>query len=191
MRNNINKDILKAKIKYYRDIFEENKNNIKRTWEEINQVMGRNKKQNVDELINKYMVGKVGTLKQICDQFADTFTLEINSIVHKCDMKLMGLDSDEVKLGDIKSLYIPKANRKDIEDIIVKLKKNSPGIDGIRVCDLKKCNLEAAEVLVNIINASLDEGRMPTLLKTAIIRPVYKSGCHNSYQNYRPISILS
>lgn len=40
--------------------------------------------------------------------------------------------------------------------------------------------------LVKIINNSITAGGISTILKTAIARPTYKSGCHNIYQNYHP-----
>lgn len=45
--------------------------------------------------------------------------------------------------------------------------------------------------LVKLINNSIKKGIIPQELKKAVIRPIYKSGSHYNYSNYRPISILS
>ncbi len=40
------------------------------------------------------------------------------------------------------------------------------------------------------MNKSIDESIFPSVFKTAVITPIYKSGSKNEISNYRPISIL-
>ena len=48
-----------------------------------------------------------------------------------------------------------------------------------------------ADALTLLFNRSLQEGRFPTVWKTAHVNPVYKKGDRASCTNYRPISLLS
>ena len=43
---------------------------------------------------------------------------------------------------------------------------------------------------IKIVNWSINEGVFPSVWKTAIITPVFKSGEHVVISNYRPISII-
>jgi hypothetical protein len=42
----------------------------------------------------------------------------------------------------------------------------------------------------HIINLSISSGIVPDLMKIARVVPLFKSGDHRLFQNYRPISIL-
>ena len=61
-------------------------------------------------------------------------------------------------------------------------------IDLVRMKDLK--NDKLIELITNIINKSLNNGKVPDKMKVAVIRPLFKQGKHKDFNNYRPISIL-
>ncbi|CAH2106185.1 unnamed protein product [Euphydryas editha] len=85
-----------------------------------------------------------------------------------------------------------KVSPSEVEKVINMLSsKKSPGIDGIRVQDIKYLRKQISPILANFINMCLTKGLYPDQLKSAIIRPIYKSGSHLEYVNYRPIAILS
>ena len=44
--------------------------------------------------------------------------------------------------------------------------------------------------LTSIINVSITTGAVPDEMKIARVIPLYKSGAHNVFTNYRPVSIL-
>jgi Reverse transcriptase (RNA-dependent DNA polymerase) len=44
--------------------------------------------------------------------------------------------------------------------------------------------------MAKIVNISFKLGKVPDLLKTAKVCPIFKDGCKKSFENYRPISIL-
>lgn len=56
---------------------------------------------------------------------------------------------------------------------------------------LKKASLGLTSPLFYIYQRILLTGEIPSLWKTAIIRPVYKKGAKNDASNYRPISLTS
>lgn len=55
---------------------------------------------------------------------------------------------------------------------------------------LKEHKESLIPALTKVINQSINESTFPTVLKTAIVKPVFKSGDKLQVSNYRPISIL-
>ena len=68
--------------------------------------------------------------------------------------------------------------------------KNSSGYDDISNKLLKSIKEEVCTPLTVIINQSLLNGIFPDALKIAIVKPLYKKGEKNWFNNYRPISLL-
>ena len=67
----------------------------------------------------------------------------------------------------------------------------SPGPDGIPAIMLKKTRKTTSRILCDIFKQSLEEGRIPEILKSAFIIPVLKGGSWGKAANYRPISLTS
>ena len=83
------------------------------------------------------------------------------------------------------------------EDELIKiafscLKPNkSSGFDNIKPSILRRVIVFIVKPLSHIINCSLVSGNVPDDLKIAKVIPVYKKGDPSSYENYRPVSVLS
>lgn len=79
-----------------------------------------------------------------------------------------------------------------IFDIAKKLKpKDSSGLDNLSSKQLKQILPIIVYPLCHLFNLSLETGFIPPELKTAQVIPIYKSDSQNSFNNYRPISLLS
>ena len=68
--------------------------------------------------------------------------------------------------------------------------KNSSGYDDISNKLLKSIKVEVCTPLTVILNQSLLNGIFPDALKIVIVKPLFKKGEKNSFNNYRPISLL-
>ena len=82
------------------------------------------------------------------------------------------------------------------EEEVLKLLTTSPAksceLDPIRSKLLVRHGLEVAQILTQILNASLTHGEFTTELKNALVNPLLKkSGINCIFKNYRPISHLS
>ena len=81
-----------------------------------------------------------------------------------------------------------------VQDVLKQLRnleRNcATGVDNLPTCYLKDTAYVIAEPLTFIINLSLKTGMFPNDLKMACITPAYKSGAKDSFDNYRPISIV-
>ncbi|XP_065667737.1 uncharacterized protein LOC136088025 [Hydra vulgaris] len=81
---------------------------------------------------------------------------------------------------------------KEYETAFKSLKRNkSSGIDVINSNIVIDCFNELKVPLFKIFKRSLNEGIFPDILKSAKVKPIYKSGNKTDIGNYRPISILS
>ncbi len=131
-------------------------------------------------------------IKLLITQSNDFFTNIGPSLANKIP------DPDPLVLNHIKhpnspmsSMYMSPCTIEEIIDITNSLKpSDSCGIDSISSNLLKKIIPEIADVICYIFNRSLSSGIVPTILKTAKVNPIFKSGDKHQFTNYRPISIL-
>ena len=70
------------------------------------------------------------------------------------------------------------------------LKDTSSGFDQMKPIVLKKVKNELLHPVMNLINASFQQGIFPDQLKTACVTPIYKQGITSCVSNYRPVSVL-
>ena len=80
----------------------------------------------------------------------------------------------------------------DIKDAIDELDENSAaGPDGIPAIFLIKTKEAIAEPMAKMLRKSLDEGKIPDILKMAYVSPIHKGGSRQNPEQYRPVSLTS
>ena len=80
----------------------------------------------------------------------------------------------------------------DIVDAIGEISQTSAaGPDRFPAILLKKCCRPLSKPLSMIWRLSMDQGKIPTLLKTANIVPIHKGGSRGIPKNYRPVALTS
>ena len=90
------------------------------------------------------------------------------------------------------TLHDIRFNEDDIISSIDELKINSaPGLLGYPAILLKKCKYALAKPLYIFWRRCLDVGRVPALLKQAIITPIHKGKSRSRAANYRPVANVS
>lgn len=184
-RNLVNKKIIYEKNNYYKNKFNEYKNDIKATWKLINEIIGK-KTANLDDFIIKSF--KNQNITDIINKFAVNLNENVRNIIHDCNIKTITNTDTTVT----NTMYVESASEEEIYNILKNLNiRKGAGSDGIRAKDLKNNARCLTPIVTKLINTSLDQAIIPTLLKTSIIRPVYKSGEKADVSNYRPIAILS
>ena len=189
-RNKVTKLIHHSKITFINKEIKKEKNDIRKTWKKINEITGRKENNSIESCINKYIQNRdiENNQNNINNKFLDSFINEITKLIPECKTELTSINKQQ------------KANTRfefkniELEDInkIINImdSKKSPGIDMIRTKDLKD-DQQLAELLRDIMNNSLNTSTIPSLMKVAVIRPIYKSGKHCETTNYRPICILN
>ena len=78
----------------------------------------------------------------------------------------------------------------DVAISLSKIKRKSPGPDGIPYWILREFSATFAPVVTHIFNRSLSEGSVPICFKEALITPIPKSPNAKEVSCFRPISLL-
>lgn len=184
-RNFLNKKLIFAKNNYFKNKFIENRNNIRATWQLINELTGK-KTTNIDiSLLNAF---KNDDFSNIANKFATNFDSNVKKIIHICDIKTFTNPTTTTLQN---SMFLLPTTESEVCCILGTLKTNKgAGADGIRPKDLKHNCLFLTRAVTTFINSSINNATIPNILKTSLIRPIYKSGPKNDCNNYRPIAIL-
>jgi hypothetical protein len=179
-----------TKQNYYEQMLNQNKSNLKKTWQILNTLIGKcNDKTNVPQelLVENKLVNDP---QEVADAFGEYFS------------KVGAQYSDTIPKSNIEpehyceqfnpnSLYLAPTDPNELQQIISKLKsKTSCGFDNISSKLLKDISPYLLNPLTILINKSMEEGKMPDDLKLAKVVPIHKSGNKQSLNNYRPISLL-
>ena len=191
LRNAVINSIRISKKCYYESYFTDHKDNIRKTWDGIRDIINISKKSssNINKIIDKgsFICDDLGKAKAL-----NNFFVSIGSSVEK---KIPAAKSSfSLFLGERKlnNFHVINVTKDEVLENIKKLGKNkSSGPFSIPVNILKDYTSILADPLVYIINKSLNEGIFPTLVKSARVCPIYKKGDRFKCENYRPISLLS
>ena len=176
---------IKNKIALYRD-------NTKKLWKCINQVIGKNSnKSNCIDYITVDGINKRNPL-DLANCFNDYFA----SIGVKMAGKIPKVNFDPLSClrkmpRCVNSVVLQEVTRNEIDMLIRKLpNKTSSGYDNISNVFLKRVRHSLLDPLVIIFNRSLLSGIFPSNMKIAEISPLFKSKERYIMNNYRPISLL-
>ena len=181
-----------TKAEYYNLEFNKSKNDIKKTWETIADVMSKSKIQNKCpahfNINEKQITGKKEIAEKLNNFFINIGPKLANELdpVGKPDFK------SYLNINKLKTVFkFTPIEEEETKTIIKNLKpKNSSGHDSISLILLKASINSIANPLTCIINQSLKTRRFPSKLKVAKIISIFKKGDEHDFNNYRPISLL-
>ena len=188
-KRNLSKLLRKTERDFLHNQLIENKNNLKKSWQIIKNVINKRRSQNVqtDFKIN-------GRIENDKYKIADSFNKYFINIGKNLENKIPKSNKSPLtfmqNINVTRSLFLKPATDDELSKIIRSLNISSPGYDAIHSKIIKStfnCYLPA---LTHLVNQSLTEGTFPNELKIAKIIPLFKSGDHSSISNYRPISVL-
>ena len=189
----LKKSIRRAKANYYENQFEQNKNDIKRTWGIINQILkpkGDKRDYPSSFKINDNMI--ITDKQSIANNFNSFFATigskldPLPSPTHPNSYKHFLNKKTHTRF----SFHTITANQ--VEKIISKfVPKSSSGPDDISAKIVKSIKTHISTPLSLIINQSFVTGIFPNRLKLAKVLPIYKKDDDQIFTNYRPISLLS
>ena len=183
------KTLIKTEEKnYYQSLILANKNNVKKTWGIIKQVINKSKcsklsseflhngsilndKKSIANAFNAYFVNIGPTLASKIPDLGINYR---NFMPHQNNM----------------SFFLSPVNDSEVKNIIAQLKDGAPGKDGIMSEGLKCISDHIATPLSRLTNLSFSQGVFPNDLKVALVSPLYKAKDPMTFSNYRPISLL-
>ena len=188
-RNQLTAIIRLAKKKYYANKFNMCTNNMKNTWREINNILGKGRKAGIPE--------KCSDGHQVFSNPADianSFNSYFSSIGVSLSNKLPPTNShfmDYLHNPNTSSFFLAPTNSFEIMDIANQLNSgSSSGFDDILSSVVKPVISFISHPLAHIFNLSVLTGSVPLKLKVAKVIPVFKKGDPQDIHNYRPISVL-
>ena len=182
-----------AEKEYYTNLLYEHRNNPRRTWDVLKELIGKPKKKSVPPEI----VTEEGTVSEPSD-IANEFNRYFVEIGQRISSELPA--DDTVSPTDRQSLppslasnsmFFTPATELEIVTCVLRMKEGSAGHDSLRP-NLATENINyLLKPITQLVNMSLTEGKFPDELKMALVTPVHKGGATDSLNNYRPISVLS
>ena len=183
-RNKCTKRVRKAKATYHQQSLNENRSSPRKFWRNIKSIYPSkisNKTQRFKNPENR------------ANSFADYFS----NIVGKMKTAAFPLTNFVWRYNSKKSLRTNKTfhfsyiSTSFVERELRKLKRNkATGTDLLPPNLLKDCSKVIAPPLAHILNMSINTNSVPNMWKSAKITPLFKSGNHESVENFRPISVL-
>lgn len=193
-RNICKKVITCTKETYYKKKIVDCKQNPRKMWQIINEITS-SKSANVTSIdvlnINNVPRTYADNPDQILE-YVNNFFINIGSNlakqITKCNEAIQINEPPEQ--GN--QLNFKQITADDIKNTISSLKLNvSSGEDIISTNAIKYLCKELIVPLTYLVNMSITNSIFPTALKKAIVIPIFKQGCKNDINNYRPISLLN
>ena len=180
-----------AKKSFYSKYFNDYKNNIKKTWNMINEIINKKKFSNSfpkQFLINDNLESDPKTIAQQFNNYFVEIGPKLASSIKNNDH---GTYKDYLNNPIQQTFLFNSINKSEIIKTIDNLKpKTSYGIDRLSNKLLKQCKQELAYPIMLLFNKSVQTCVFPNKLKIARVLPIFKKNENFKFENYRPISIL-
>ena len=188
-RNKLNSIKRAAKNLFYLNELDKYRQNIKKTWDTLNDILGKQRKPRLADHIKHrgVMVDQDYDIAEIFNSyFASVGSNKCSQIGHTNHDPLKYM-----KNPNINSIYLSPTDPGEIAEILKKLKnKLSEGEDQISMSLIKQLTPSICIPLTIIINIAIKEGKFPDKLKYAKVIPIFKANENTEVSNYRPIALL-
>lgn len=190
-RNLYNKLKRTAKSKYYENLLQQSKNDMRNTWKAMKMAMNKSNDKPPMTQSLKYQNKTLTEQKDICNAFCEYFTNVGPDFARKITKSKYN-HRHYMRNRNVQSMYMNPTDPEEILQILSNLKsKSSSGPDNISSKLLKQLRLEVKMPICVLINKSIVSGTFPDMLKIAKVVPIHKGKSKEDICNYRPISLLS
>ncbi len=191
MRNSVNSEIFYAKQAYFKNSFNDSKDNPKKTWKIINELTSKNRKSpHIGEVdLNGDLINDPS---KIADAFNDYFSNIGPDLADKINLNYSNRSYLDYLLNQNNAIF--QLREISIPTVFALLStlsiSKATGLDKISSRLIRECSDLIAESLCLIFNRSITTGIFPNEWKCAKVIPIHKQGKRNCVDNYRPISIV-
>ena len=187
-RNLLGKLINKSKNDYYKSIFNKFQNNVKKSWNTVNNLIGKTSNKNsIKRLVVNGNI--IDNNIDISSKFNDFFSSVANDLESKIPISL-NQPSYFFPIPRQNSFFARRVSVNECSIIISKLKNTKYCLNSLPVKILKLCSDKLSPMITKLLNESLVSGVFPDFLKIATVIPIFKSGNREDVSCYRPISIV-
>ena len=184
-----------AKLRYRTKYFNEHKENSRKQWQMINELLNRRKNnKRVNKLISKD--GKVhntplDVAENFNEYFADIASNLKNEISNRSEVTVGESYKQFLQQPVENEIYLSRVGANEVHNVIKNFKNKSTLDTKISALKIASNSFKFTGVLAKVINKSFKDGVFPHQLKTARVVPIFKEGSKTDVGNYRPISLLS
>ena len=181
----------KSKKSYFSKKALQYKNNMKKTWSVMKEIVDKMHQHNKSKLSRRLFVDKkyITSETEIAKTFNEFFTEIGPSLARKISTPSRPFESFFKKGSTILPERCLTIN--ELKDAFFSLKMNkSIGTDEISFNVIKNCFGDLSDNLRYVFDLSLQTGIFLDPLKIAKVTPVFKTGDLKEISNYRPISVL-
>ena len=187
-RNKVNKMREKAEREHYNKLLSENKNNLKKIWQILKEIINRNQRSSISSrfMINNQIVINKQT---IADGF-NSFYINVGPTLAKNIPNVNKTPCSFIKRSFNHTMHVDPVTSEEICKTIINLKMGSPGYDNINSKVFKTTARHCVIPITHLVNLSVTTGIFPDELKIARVIPVFKSEDALLFSNYRPVSVL-
>ena len=189
-RNAANIALRHSKKEYYTKKFSDNKQNPKKAWGTINDVLGRSRKHstiNEIKLPGKTVTSTDELVEVFNDYFSSIGPSLVESVPNDNDVSFRQFVAQQSN----DNFSFRPVSVTLVYNLLVKLSTSkATGMDSIAAKVMQMAAPAVAPSLIEIFNMSIDTQQFPSEWKTAKVIPLFKSGQWSLLDNYRPISIL-
>ena len=187
-RNSVTSVIRTAKAEYHKSLFRNIRDNAKKTWRAINNVLKPARSINI-KIIKSVIYNDMEWEDDsaICNAFNDHF-VSVGGKINDC----YGNDRIQCTVQEAtpNSIFLSWVTESEVSRIILALKDKNCNISAYPNKILKSIHRLVAPIIAHIINVSFMSGVFPQCMKSARVVPIFKSGDERDVGNYRPISVL-
>ena len=177
--------------RYYSKLLAMHKNDMKKTWQVLNQCMGKNKSRSSLPKCFKVNNVEINDSEEIANGFNNFFVNVGPSLAENIPKSDEDSFKDYIQYKSGYSMFLEPTCAKEIMNIIKTFQsKDSYGHDGLSMKIVKIISEVIAGPFSHVCNRSFESGVFPDKMKLAKIVPIFKSGDNQVYTNYRPVSLL-
>lgn len=189
-RNKVNNLIRQTKNTYYKAQINNNKNDIKKIWQVINEATNSVRCKSSNNIVIKDSNDKI--IQNNKDK-ANEFNRYFCSVGQQIASRIKSSTKINNEIAwNVNSLFLYPVNISEVNKHINSLKNTSSvGKDEISIKLIKICYEFIGKPLVHIINLIFETGIVPEQFKETVVSPIYKNGDNTEKHNYRPISLIN
>ena len=188
-RNRLNATLRRLDKEHYKNLLELNKNNIRKSWSIIKEIINKNNTSNCQTAF--MMNNRLTEDKEAIANGFNKFFVEIGPTLEKKCPATSESPITWMKGRNGQSIFIIPTDQTEIAKIIEGLKDSSGGWDDLNLHSLKLAWPAVASTMTHILNLSLSQGVFPSELKIARVVPIFKADDPEKFSNYRPVSVLT
>ena len=189
-RNRLKLRIQMAKQCYFQNKLTECKENPRRLWATLFEIIQRKKKETVVPSAFEHDGQIITDKQQITEEFNNFFS----TIGPKLEQSLPRSQTNPLSFLEgynaEEHLQFETVSNELVMGIIKDMNMTGAGADGINARLLKKLSPFIISEITHLMNICIRCRIFPKCLKVALIRPLHKTGQKSLFTNYRPISIL-